>query len=551
MTLNITLVTRDRIFQSSDYRLTDLQTGRVRDFETQKMFGITRRRWRALVCFAGVGATKSVDVRTWTAHTIKQLPHDAPVSDLLEGLKMADSWLSEIPAQRHWFTVGAFVDDVARLFVVTNEPGPRMAVTETHLTEVIVSVQGARNAVTERNRRSLRELVTKKRHDQEIYDALKRIHATSATRSTLVSAACCIAHLNNVGQGQMVLPEHSGAPIDVASVLPAMGSLPFDPELAALIRGRTLKSVTFAHGHFDEVSIRRRLREQPSSADLRANLSSRLLESGRLEEAQEEVDEALRLQKDHPIGLVNNAHLALRRGDDVEAERRYLAAIAACPGQLTYDAYLRFLFKRKGVAAALAVAEEAVSKAPQSGFLMVWLGELRLQLGNPEGAITAFRAALNLNEPQKNCLTLLACAMHMAGEPDAECIGAYETAIAVTPDDGDAHLNLAQLLFARGAESQARKHLRKAETLGLQASAKLELLFYKACHAGLDPNQASSEARPLLAGGHRLDWDVSQNISYVAARNPSLAERLVDLEKEMRSGQRIPADPSPPRRPLS
>jgi hypothetical protein len=111
MTLNITLLSRHVIYQAADFRLTDTGTGHPRDFIAQKGIVLSRFRWSAVIAFAGVGHTGSLDVAEWLASRTSQVPADAPFDQLISALLEADIWLQTVPAKhrRHTFSVGAFV----------------------------------------------------------------------------------------------------------------------------------------------------------------------------------------------------------------------------------------------------------------------------------------------------------------------------------------------------------------------------------------------------------------------------------------------------------
>jgi hypothetical protein len=60
VTLNLTLLTRDAIHQSADYRLFDLQATRVVDTPSTKKLSLQYLRWSGSVTYAGIGALCSV-----------------------------------------------------------------------------------------------------------------------------------------------------------------------------------------------------------------------------------------------------------------------------------------------------------------------------------------------------------------------------------------------------------------------------------------------------------------------------------------------------------
>jgi len=126
MTLNMTVVTRRCIYQSADYRLEDVATGKTCDFDSQKIVLVNRFRWNATVCFTGVGRTQKVDVSEWLAERIASIQHDDPFERLLDELLKADNWLSAVPAlrKRHSFSVGAFVGSKPVFALVSNFEKP-------------------------------------------------------------------------------------------------------------------------------------------------------------------------------------------------------------------------------------------------------------------------------------------------------------------------------------------------------------------------------------------------------------------------------------------
>src|SRR5580700_1622999 len=122
MTLNLTVTTGRCIYQSADFRLLDWTTGKLTDFETQKIVLVNRFRWTATICFAGVGRTRKVNVGDWLAERVAAIQQDDPFDRLLDELLTADEWLSDVPPEHkhHSFSVGAFVGIVPVFALVSN-----------------------------------------------------------------------------------------------------------------------------------------------------------------------------------------------------------------------------------------------------------------------------------------------------------------------------------------------------------------------------------------------------------------------------------------------
>lgn len=98
MTLNITLVTANAIYQSSDYRLSNPQTGRrveVRGHKVVSVVGLP-----GLICFTGIASTGRESVGDWMARQLPQPNPSVSVDEAIDRLKSADDWLRHWPRER-------------------------------------------------------------------------------------------------------------------------------------------------------------------------------------------------------------------------------------------------------------------------------------------------------------------------------------------------------------------------------------------------------------------------------------------------------------------
>ena len=174
MTLNLTVTTPRCIYQSADFRLRDWTTGDLRDFETQKIVLVTKSRWTATVCFAGVGRTHKVNVGDWLAERIAAIESDDPFERLLDELLTANVWLSgaSIPDKRHSFSVGAFVGVEPVFALVSNfetlaePPAPsarsQLTVSQMRPSEPKTFVAGQQQEVSLLQRSQLEKLAAEK-----------------------------------------------------------------------------------------------------------------------------------------------------------------------------------------------------------------------------------------------------------------------------------------------------------------------------------------------------------------------------------------------------
>ena len=172
MTLTMTIVTERVAYQCADYRLQDVRSGRLFDFETQKTTLVNRSGWTALVAFAGVGRAAGTDVSGWLADKIDELPFDVPFDTLTEVLLSADTdWLETVRdpvLRRHTFSVGGFVGSTPVFGIVSNfeeptgkvetEARPNLTAWVGTPKRSVVFVSGQRQEVPRPERRRLRAL---------------------------------------------------------------------------------------------------------------------------------------------------------------------------------------------------------------------------------------------------------------------------------------------------------------------------------------------------------------------------------------------------------
>jgi hypothetical protein len=121
VTINITLVTSTAIYQSSDYRLSDANTGRRIEMRGHKVVPVLGPP--AMVCFTGIAATRRGEtVGDWLARSLPELNPDITLEHVLETLKSADEWLRHWPKEvrRLSFTVSTWQNGHPTVILVSN-----------------------------------------------------------------------------------------------------------------------------------------------------------------------------------------------------------------------------------------------------------------------------------------------------------------------------------------------------------------------------------------------------------------------------------------------
>jgi hypothetical protein len=215
VSLSITLLSHNVIYQCGDFRLTDFRTRQPLDFVSQKSIVLQRFGWTALVSFVGVGHTGQLDVAEWLAATTAQIPQDAAIDALGSALLEANDWLGLFPKRHaHTFSVGAFVGVRPRAILVSNfeslharpasTPGRNLKITQRFFGKPSILVTGQPGAVREEDRLWLLALLRESRPYLEVHQALADVNARAARTNPTISPACFTAHVSVTGEGEAI-----------------------------------------------------------------------------------------------------------------------------------------------------------------------------------------------------------------------------------------------------------------------------------------------------------------------------------------------------------
>ncbi|MBI3750549.1 MAG: hypothetical protein HY263_02680, partial [Chloroflexi bacterium] len=216
MTLTISLVTPDTLYQSSDFCLTDPITGEPIIDRGHKSAHVTHFDWAALVAFAGIARTTQVDVSTWLGDQILSLSREATVATLISRLSAAGEWLRPLPLEHRaiTFSVLAFERGQPSLTIVTNvdrlsgihDPMPSrdLRVETTRPSRPKVFVTGYVNPFPRQGRRQLEHLSGKS--PDRVSRALAEVNAraSDALLGKFVSRSCAVSYLERSGRGVTV-----------------------------------------------------------------------------------------------------------------------------------------------------------------------------------------------------------------------------------------------------------------------------------------------------------------------------------------------------------
>jgi len=560
MSLSITLLSRDSIFQCADFRLTDRRTKQPWDFVSQKVIVLNRFGWSAVVSFVGMGHTGQLDVAEWLASRTALIPHRAPVDELPAALLDANDWLQTLPGRSpHTFTVGAFVGIQPRAVVVSNfeslharpssSPRERLEVSRCTFFKPSVLVTGRPSAVREEDRQWLLQLLRQGRPAREIHEALARVNARAARADDSISPGCFTAHLHITGEGEAMphgLDESREYQPEFSRQL--MPGLKLNPARDGQGRPKPIRLRGMTVGRIEQTDEfhREQLRAKPNDANAHNNYGAYLADVKKdIDGAMQAYQKALELDPDHALALGNyGVFLWRHRGNLDEAERLLRRAVKADPNQAVNHAkYAEFLWEgRSNFADAEKVYRDGLENNPRNPTLLLSFAVFNAKRGNFAESARLYEAYLAVGNRKADTLANYAAVLYLSGGDADHCIALYREALAQEPEQPLALVNLAQLLFCRGQagdyiDQEAERLIAKLLTVDSEQSIELEAWFYCFAHIVERRADALTHLRSLIDAGVRSPgWDLSCNVER-AARDEHPDRELVACLADVISGK--------------
>ena len=208
------------------------------------------------------------------------------------------------------------------------------------------------------------------------------------------------------------------------------------------------------------------LAKNPNSWMAYNNLGTALLQEGKIEEAIEQYEVALRIRPGLSLTHSSLANALLRAGRIQEAIEHYEQAVRITPDFA--DAHYSLgvaLAKTGNIQGAISHYEDALRVKPDYAEAHNNLGGALIGIGRVPEGIEHFQQALRINPDFAEAHCNLGTALFMAGKI-GDSIGHFEQALRIKPDYADAHCNLGYALLQAGNSEEAIKHLQ--EVLRLQ-----------------------------------------------------------------------------------
>ena len=219
------------IHQSSDYRLTDLATRRpIEDQFGSKQLAHLASIWSAQISFTGFAQIGQRKTRDWILECLRRQPQSADAATALSALASRAAVELRCVRWKDWFlTIVATVRErsATRLFVVScidrpakpplNQPLDHFEVSEVSTATPRVLIFGSRRAVTNADRKLLKQLSRSTLDQAEIRRALARINVRSAIRSNgTVGEACLVTSAADGSSASENYGRTPGITVDIA-----------------------------------------------------------------------------------------------------------------------------------------------------------------------------------------------------------------------------------------------------------------------------------------------------------------------------------------------
>jgi hypothetical protein len=230
MTLNLTLLTADAIYQSADFELTDADTGQPLPDNSMKLVTLSYPTWEGFVTYTGVGRWRCRDTSDWIEEGLTGLAGASPEEIAERVRERAARFLNQIecsPGGRryeHTFVLGCFVGGKPRLGVISNyedASGRRDATPSAGLRidwrgmrdRPVLIATGRRDAVPRAGRRKVERIAAQTdTSPAQIRDMLMELNAAAAKRAGGgVSEGCSVVSFRRDGQGFQSLTSGSTA----------------------------------------------------------------------------------------------------------------------------------------------------------------------------------------------------------------------------------------------------------------------------------------------------------------------------------------------------
>jgi tetratricopeptide (TPR) repeat protein len=220
----------------------------------------------------------------------------------------------------------------------------------------------------------------------------------------------------------------------------------------------TLGVLTWSRGaiyHDSETLWRTTIAQNPACWMARDNLGAALLLNGRLTEAEDDFNQALRIKPDDATTHFNLGSAFFHEGRFSEAIDQFEQDLQIKPRDAeARDCLGDALLSAGRATEAMEQYEQALQIKPDDAKIHYPLAVALLKTGHPSEAIDQFEQTLRLNPDDAEAYNKLGAALFQTGQVP-EAMEQYEQALRLKPDFAEAYYNLANALRQTGRVSEA------------------------------------------------------------------------------------------------
>jgi len=204
------------------------------------------------------------------------------------------------------------------------------------------------------------------------------------------------------------------------------------------------------------------LRLKPDYAEAHNNAGSVLFRQGKLAEAIDHFQQALRINPDHAEAHNNAGSALVQQGKLAEAIPHYEQALTIKPDYVDAHNNVGLALVRQGkLAEAIAHYEQALRIKPDHSAAHTNWGDALAQQGKPAEAIEHYQQALHVKPENALAHNNWGVALLHQGRLD-EAIEHFRQALIISPDFADAHTNWGFALTQQGHQAEANAHYQEA-----------------------------------------------------------------------------------------
>jgi tetratricopeptide (TPR) repeat protein len=259
----------------------------------------------------------------------------------------------------------------------------------------------------------------------------------------------------------------------------------------------------------------------PENPRAQEHLGVALGRTGRLPEAIEHLEQALRIEPDYAEAHCNLGATLGLTGRLPEAIEHLERALRIRPDYAEAHCNLGNVFFQEGkVSDAIGHFEQALRSNPDYAEAQYNLGLALARLGRLQEAVGHWEQALRIEPDYAEAHCILGVSLGQAGKTE-DAIGHYEQALRIKPDYSEAHYNLGIALYRTGRRAEAMEH------------------FQQAVRIKPDYAEAQNSLGTALAQTGRIEEAIA-HYEQALRINPDLAEVHYNLGNALAQAGRVP-----------